>query len=108
MTGTTLAASGYRPSTSSRTNRAQSARLRPPVTATWRQPASGSKARSRLAVPLRTYTHTGEGAKGPRLYGWAYLPYRGAPPGRATGLLVRRELDEPDEPTFHLTLAPEG
>src|SRR4051794_17025388 len=50
----------------------------------------------------------GEGAKGPRLYDWAYLPYRGAPPGWATGLLVRRELDEPDELTFHLTLAPEG
>jgi len=51
----------------------------------------------------------GEGGKGPRLYDWAYLPYRGgAPPGRATGLLVRRELDEPDELTFYLTLAPEG
>jgi len=50
----------------------------------------------------------GEGAKGPRLYDWAYLPYRGAPPGWATGLLVRRKLDEPDELTFHLTLAPEG
>src|SRR3954462_8688884 len=50
----------------------------------------------------------GEGAKGPRLYDWAYLPYRGAPPGWATGLLVRRELDEPAELTFHLTLAPEG
>ena len=51
----------------------------------------------------------GEGSKGPRLYDWAYLPYRGgAPPGWATGLLVRRKLDEPDEPTFHLTLAPEG
>ena len=50
----------------------------------------------------------GEGSKGPRLYDWAYLPYRGAPPGWATGLLVRRKLDEPDELTFHLTLAPEG
>jgi SRSO17 transposase len=50
----------------------------------------------------------GEGAKGPRLCDWAYLPYRGAPPGWATGLLVRRKLDEPDELTFHLTLAPEG
>jgi SRSO17 transposase len=50
----------------------------------------------------------GEGAKGPRLYDWAFLPYRGAPPGWATGLLVRRKLDEPDELAFHLTLAPEG
>src|SRR3954452_6297062 len=50
----------------------------------------------------------GEGAKGPRLYDWAFLPYRGAPPGRATGLLARCKLDEPDELTFYLTLAPEG
>ena len=51
----------------------------------------------------------GEGSKGPRLYDWAYLPYRGgAPAGWATGLLVRRKLDEPDELTFHLTLAPEA
>ena len=51
----------------------------------------------------------GEGGKGPRLYDWAYLPYRGgAPAGWAKGLLVRRELDEPDEMAFHLTLAPEG
>jgi SRSO17 transposase len=50
----------------------------------------------------------GEGAKGPRLYDWAYLPCRGAPPGRATGLLVRRKLDEPDDLAFYLTLAPEG
>src|SRR3954462_3055273 len=51
----------------------------------------------------------GEGAKGPRLHDWAFLPYRGgAPAGRAKGLLVRRKLDEPDELAFHLTLAPEG
>src|SRR3954467_8928293 len=51
----------------------------------------------------------GEGAKGPRLYDWAYTPYRGgAPDGWEKGLLVRRKLDEPDEPAFHLTLAPEG
>jgi SRSO17 transposase len=51
----------------------------------------------------------GEGSKGPRLYDWAYTPYRGgAPAGWATGLLVRRKLDEPDELAFHLTLAPEG
>src|SRR3954452_9262333 len=51
----------------------------------------------------------GEGAKGPRLYDWAYTPYRGgAPAGWEKGLLVRRELDEPDELAFYLTLAPEG
>ena len=51
----------------------------------------------------------GEGAKGPRLYDWAYTPYRGgAPAGWEKGLLVRRELDERDELAFHLTPAPEG
>src|SRR6187549_1356399 len=50
----------------------------------------------------------GEGSKGPRLYDWAYLPCRGAPPGWTSGLLVRRKLDEPDERAFYLTLAPEG
>src|SRR5690348_11918831 len=51
----------------------------------------------------------GEGSKGPRLYDWAYLPYRGgAPAGWAKGLLIRRKLDEPDELAFYLTLAPEG
>jgi SRSO17 transposase len=49
----------------------------------------------------------GEGAKGPRLYDWAYLPYRGgAPAGWTKGLLIRRKLDEPDELAFYLTLAP--
>jgi SRSO17 transposase len=49
----------------------------------------------------------GEGAKGPRLYDWAYLPYRGgAPAGWTKGLLIRRKLDDPDELTFYLTLAP--
>jgi SRSO17 transposase len=49
----------------------------------------------------------GEGTKGPRLYDWAFLPYRGAPAGWAKGLLIRRKLDEPDELAFYLTLAPE-
>src|SRR4051812_10671335 len=51
----------------------------------------------------------GEGAKGPRLYDWAYTAYRGgAPAGWEKGLLVRRKLDEPDELAFYLTLAPEA
>src|SRR3954469_10052653 len=51
----------------------------------------------------------GEGGKGPRLYDWAYTPYRGgAPAGWEKGLLVRRKLDEPDDLAFYLTLAPEG
>ena len=51
----------------------------------------------------------GEGSKGPRLYDWAYMPYRGgAPAGWGKGLLVRRKLDEPDDLAFYLTLAPEA
>jgi SRSO17 transposase len=50
----------------------------------------------------------GEGAKGPRLYDWAYAPCRGARAGWEKGLLVRRKLDEPDQLAFYLTLAPEG
>src|SRR3712207_4407942 len=50
----------------------------------------------------------GEGAKGPRLYDWAYLPYRGAAPGWRTGLLIRRSPAKPDELAYHLTHAPEG
>jgi SRSO17 transposase len=48
----------------------------------------------------------GEGAKGPRLYDWAFLPFRGAAEGWQKGLLVRRSLTEPDELAFYLTLAP--
>jgi SRSO17 transposase len=61
------------------------------------------------AVPAEAWHRlsAGEGAKGPRLYDWAYAPYRGgAPAGWAKGLLIRRKLDEPDEMAFYLTLAP--
>ena len=50
----------------------------------------------------------GDGAKGPRLYDWAYLPYRGAAPGWRMGLLIRRSPAEPDDLAYHLTHAPEG
>lgn len=50
----------------------------------------------------------GDGAKGPRLYDWACLPYRGAAPGFQCALLVRRSLADPDEMTFYLTHAPTG
>ena len=50
----------------------------------------------------------GEGAKGPRLYDWAYVPYRGAAPGFRCGLLVRRGIAEPESLAFHLTHAPEA
>jgi SRSO17 transposase len=48
----------------------------------------------------------GDGAKGPRLYDWAFVPCRGAAVGWQKGLLVRRKIAKPDELTFYLTLAP--
>ncbi len=50
----------------------------------------------------------GDGAKGPRLYDWAYLPYRGAAPGWRMGLLVRRGTAKPDDLAYCLTHAPEA
>ena len=51
----------------------------------------------------------GDGAKGPRLYDWAYAAYGSdAAPGWEKGLLIRRSLSEPDTMTFYLTLAPDG
>src|SRR4029453_16393511 len=50
----------------------------------------------------------GDGAKGPRLYDWAYLPYRTPPvPGWKTGLLIRRKKGRPHQFTFYLTRSPE-
>ena len=46
----------------------------------------------------------GDGAKGPRLYDWAYLPYGSdAAPGWEKGLLIRRSIAQPDELAFYLT-----
>jgi SRSO17 transposase len=50
----------------------------------------------------------GDGAKGPRFYHWACLPYSGAAPGFQCALLVRRSVAKPTEQTFYLTHAPEG
>jgi SRSO17 transposase len=49
----------------------------------------------------------GDGAKGPRLYDWAYLR-AGAETatGWEKGLLIRRKIGKPEEFTFYLTLAP--
>jgi SRSO17 transposase len=63
------------------------------------------------AMPIDAWQRlsAGDGAKGPRLFDWAYAPYQGsAPPGWRKGLLVRRSIAEPDELTFYLTLAPPG
>lgn len=49
----------------------------------------------------------GEGAKGPRLYDWAYLPLDApAQEGFAYGLLVRRSLSDPSELAYYLVFAP--
>jgi SRSO17 transposase len=51
----------------------------------------------------------GAGAKGPRLYDWAWLPYGlEAACGWQKGLLIRRKLAHPEAFTFYLTLAPEA
>jgi SRSO17 transposase len=50
----------------------------------------------------------GDGAKGPRLYDWAYRPYAGAPAGWRAGLLARRSLAKPEEIAYYLTQAPAG
>jgi SRSO17 transposase len=63
-------------------------------------------------VPVKAWQRlsAGDGAKGPRLYDWAYLPYRSdAAAGWRKGLLVRRTIGKPDEVfTFYLTLSPEA
>src|SRR4051794_16151805 len=61
-------------------------------------------------VPKGGWTRlsAGDGAKGPRLYDWACVPFRGAREGWQKELLIRRALEKPDELTFYLTLAPEG
>jgi SRSO17 transposase len=61
-------------------------------------------------VPARGWRRlsAGDGAKGPRLYDWAYLPYRTPPvPGWKTGLLIRRQKGRPHQFTFYLTRSPE-
>jgi SRSO17 transposase len=51
----------------------------------------------------------GEGAKGPRLYDWAYAAYGSdAAPGWEKGVLIRRSLAEPDQLAFYLTHAAHG
>ena len=51
----------------------------------------------------------GDGAKGPRLYDWAYLRHRSdAAEGWTKGLLIRRQIKKPEAFTFYLTLAPEA
>jgi SRSO17 transposase len=61
-------------------------------------------------MPVRAWKRlsAGDGAKGPRLYDWAWLPYRSdTAPGWKKGLLVRRQIARPGEFAFYLTLSPE-
>jgi SRSO17 transposase len=53
--------------------------------------------------------NAGDGAKGPRLYDWAYLPceWLEAASGWRKGLLIRRKLAQPEAFTFYLTLSPD-
>src|SRR5918995_479484 len=53
-----------------------------------------------------TRLSAGDGAKGPRLYDWAYLPYGIPPAGWKSGLLIRRKKGRPHQFTFYLTWAP--
>ena len=60
-------------------------------------------------VPARAWRglSAGDGSNGPRLYDWAYLPYRSdAAPGWQKGLLIRRKIKKPVEFIFYLTLSP--
>ena len=51
----------------------------------------------------------GAGATGPRLYDWAFLPFRSmVPQGWSKGLLIRRSLGAEQKLTFYLTFAPAG
>jgi SRSO17 transposase len=61
-------------------------------------------------LPKRAWQRlsAGDGAKGPRLYDWACVSYRGGAPGFQCALLVRRSIATPTELTFYLTHAPEG
>jgi SRSO17 transposase len=60
-------------------------------------------------VPADGWHRLSAGAKGRRLYDWAFLPFRGAvPEDWGKGLLIRRSLGEKHELAFYLTSAPPG
>ena len=51
----------------------------------------------------------GDGAQGERLYDWAYVPLRpGLQRGWLHALVVRRNLDDPDERAYYLVFTPTG
>ena len=62
------------------------------------------------AVPAEDWRRlsAGAGAKGPRLYDWAYLSQGAAAPGWCRGLLIRRSPTKPEDVVYYLVHAPEG
>ena len=70
-----------------------------------------ARVEDRVGEPATTWHRlsAGNGAKGPRLYDWAYLPYGAdAAPGWEKGLLIRRSIAQPHELAFYLTHAADG
>ena len=65
------------------------------------------KIRTRACFGADDWRRLSAGAKGPRLYDWAYKDYPSLQPGWNRGLLVRRSIAEPDKLTYYLTFAPE-
>jgi SRSO17 transposase len=66
------------------------------------------RAAARFVAQDWTRLSAGDGAKGPRLYDWAYKAYPSLTEGWSRGLLVRRSIPEPDKLTYYLTFAPDG
>ena len=81
------------------------------VTSKQRAPSGFDTVKERAAARFGTgdwqRLSAGDGAKGPRLYDWAYREYPSLQPGWNRGLLVRRSIAEPDKLTYYLTFAPE-
>jgi SRSO17 transposase len=81
------------------------------VTSKQRAPSGFDTVKERAAACFGTgdwqRLSAGDGAKGPRLYDWAYREYPSLQPGWNRGLLVRRSIAEPDKLTYYLTFAPE-
>jgi SRSO17 transposase len=80
------------------------------VTSQQRAPAGFDTVKARaahFAPGLWQRLSAGDGAKGPRLYDWAYQASPSRRPGWNRGLLVRRSLAEPDKVAYYLTCAPE-
>jgi SRSO17 transposase len=79
------------------------------VTSKQRAPSGFDTVKKRAAARFGTgdWQRLSAGAKGPRLYDWAYREYPSLQPGWNRGLLVRRSIAEPDKLTYYLTFAPE-